>query len=314
MRQTVVIEVVGKVLPIILLIMIGIGFKRWQFLQPGTVVELKKIVINVGLPALLFMAFANVPLNRDTLLISVTIFASMALMFGVGFVIKRVVKSNNRYLPAYFTSFETGMIGYSLYATTFGQEHLFKLAIVDLGGFIFMFFVLMGFLQQGSGERVHFGNILRSLATSPIVISVFVGIVLSTSGVLDLMKQQAVTNGILDLIGMLGSLTVPLICIAIGYELQLQGKGMGKPLAMAVTRMALWLVVAAMISVWLIDRTLDLDKGYQLAVYTMLILPPSFGVPIFIPESEKANKQLLLQAISIHIVLAILVFMVIASL
>jgi predicted permease len=149
--------------------------------------------------------------------------------------------------------------------------------------------------------------------TSPIVIAVAIGIVLASTGLLATMQQHALSGGVLSFVKMLGGLTVPLICLSIGYDLQIDWANIRKPIAMAFTRLALWLVLAYGISLFIIDRYLHLDSTYQLAVFTMLVLPPSFGLPIFIPETERANKQLLLQAISIHILLAIATFMVIAA-
>jgi hypothetical protein len=111
----------------------------------------------------------------------------------------------------------------------------------------------------------------------------------------------------------LGGLTVPIICLVIGYELHIDFATMARPLAMAVTRLALWLGLAWLVTTFVVDGWLHLDHGFKLAVYTMFLLPPSFGMPIFIPEEEGENRQLILQGISIHLILSIVTFIVISS-
>jgi predicted permease len=307
------LEVIAKVLPILLLIGLGHVLKRIKLIQPGTIAELKKVVINVFLPALLFMAFTKVTMTKDYLMIFITVLAALSLMFGVGFAVKKLVRSENRALPAFYTSFETGMIGYSLYVAMYGQENMFKLAVVDLGGFVFMFFVVMSYLQSGAGQGFSLARVLKGIVTAPIVIAVAIGLLLSATGALNYMQTHALTQAPLTLIQMLGSVTVPVICLVIGYELHIELGSVARPLAMAVSRLALWLGLAWLVSTFVIDQWLGLDKGFQLAVYTMFLLPPSFGVPIFIPEAERESRQFILQGVSIHLILSIVAFIVISS-
>ena len=307
------IAVIAKVLPILLLIAVGHLLKRMKLVQPSTIAELKKLVINLFLPALLFMAFTTVTLTKDYFMIFITVFMAMSLMFGVGFAVKKLVRSNNRVLPAFYTSFETGMVGYSLYVATYGQENMYKLAIVDLGGFVFMFFVLMSFLQRGAGERFRISTTIRGIVKAPIVIAVAIGLLLSSIGALNWMAKHALTQAPLTLIQLLGGLTVPIICLVIGYELHIELGSIAPPLALAVSRLALWLGLAWLVSTFVIDQWLQLDKGFQLAEYTMFLLPPSFGVPIFIPEEERESRQLILQGVSIHLLLSIGAFILLTS-
>ena len=46
------------------------------------------------------------------------------------------------------TAFEVGMLGYAIYGGVFGQENLYRLAIVDLGQVLFVLFVLATVLTR----------------------------------------------------------------------------------------------------------------------------------------------------------------------
>ena len=54
------LESVSKVLPVILLFLLGMLLNRRQFMRPATMADLKNLVIKITLPAALFLACAVV--------------------------------------------------------------------------------------------------------------------------------------------------------------------------------------------------------------------------------------------------------------
>ena len=62
---------------------------------------------------------------------------------------------------------------------------------------------------------------------------------------------------------------MPIICIAIGSELKINPKGIGGPLLATVSRMVLLLGMAYAINEIVIDRLLNLDNIFKIALYTM---------------------------------------------
>ena len=100
-----------------------------------------------------------------------------------------------------------------------------------------------------------------------------------------------------------------MICLVIGYELKLF-QGIGKPLLTAVIRIALLLGLAFIINTFVIDRILNLDHTFKIALYTMFILPPSFAIPIFMDDREEQSKQFILNTISVGIILTLIAYMI----
>ena len=129
-------EVIIKALPVILLILLGVFLRRTQIIKKTTADDLKKIVVNIALPATLFLTFAGTAFQSNYLWIFVCVFAVCILMLSAGIGFKKVLSPDNKYYPALFAGFEAGMMGYALYTSFFGAENTYKFAIIDVGQII----------------------------------------------------------------------------------------------------------------------------------------------------------------------------------
>ena len=73
------LESVSKVLPVILLFLLGMLLNRRQFMRPATMADLKNLVIKITLPAALFLAFSRVSLEPRHLIIVGVMFGACVL-------------------------------------------------------------------------------------------------------------------------------------------------------------------------------------------------------------------------------------------
>lgn len=122
-----------------------------------------------------------------------------------------------------------------------------------------------------------------------------------------------VTGAVTDTLKLLGSLTQPLICIVIGYELRIQARNIRIPLVTVLLRMGILIGLAFLINTFLIDKALHLDKSFQLAVYTMFLLPPPFVIPIYMSDSAEKEKEVVLAAVSLHVLFSLAAFVILVS-
>lgn len=299
--------ILSKVLPVIILIIFGSIIRKIGFIDQNTVSGLKKIAVNVTLPAALFLTFAKTTFESRYMLIFLSVFLVCIVMLLLGTVFKKLFKQSNIYYPTIFSGFETGMMGYSLFAVVYGSANIFKLAIIDLGQVVFVFFVLVSYLQKLNGKSSNVKQLAVSFIKSPVILSVILGITLSFMGDFNSISSP-VLNSVFETLRLLSEMTMPIICIAIGYELKINLKGIGGPLIATVLRMLLLLGIAFAINEIIIDRLLNLDNTFKIALYTMFLLPPPFVIPIYMDEKEEQNKQFILNTISISIILSLLAF------
>ena len=305
MRDT--FEILSKVLPVIILIILGGFLRKAKFIGQNTISEFKKIVVNITLPATLFLTFAKTTFESRYIMIFISVFLVCIIMLLLGTVIKKQLKLSNKYYPAIFSGFETGMMGYSLYAVVYGSANIYKLALIDLGQVVFVFFVLVSYLQKLNGRSANAKELTISFIKSPVILSIILGITVSFMGDFSSISSPVI-NSIFETLRLLSEMTMPLICIAIGYELKINLKGIGGPLLATVIRMVILLGMAYAINEIVIDRLLDLDNTFKIALYTMFLLPPPFVIPIYMDEKEEENKQFILNTLSISIILSLIAF------
>jgi len=282
-------EVISRVVPIILLFAVGYVFRRTGFLAPRTAAELKKLVANVTLPALMLRAFMSLDPGGGELLLAAMMFG-LCLLLLAGSRLIMGAAGRGRDIRAFMVSgFEAGMLGYALFMSVFGDESLAVFASVDLGQVLFVFIVLMPILLARTGAdsteregRSVVAEALRRVIASPVVWSIVVGLVLGILGrALDVDPQPfAPIGGFLEI---LGNLTVPLIALAIGYELSFRRDLLGRAVLFVLVRKAVLLGLAV-----LLVRILPVDNALTpYAFMTMLLLPPPFVVTLAARDDEQ---------------------------
>jgi len=303
-----IVEILSKVLPVIILIIFGGFLRKTRFIEQNTVSGLKKIAVNITLPATLFLTFAKTSFESRYIIVFALVFLVCIIMLLLGEATKRLLKQSNKYYPAIFSGFETGMMGYSLFAVVYGSANIYKLALIDLGQVIFVFFVLVSYLQKLNGKSANAKELTLSFIKTPVILSILFGITVSFLGGISSVSSPVV-DALFETLRLLSEMTMPIICIAIGYELKINIKEIGGPLLAIVLRMVLHLGMAYAINEIVIDRLLNLDNTFKIALYTMFLLPPPFVIPVYMDEKEEKNKQFILNTISISIILSLLAFM-----
>jgi len=311
--MTQIYEVMIKALPVILLILLGILLRRTQLIKKPTVDDLKKIVVSIALPSTLFLTFAGTTFQSNYLWIFVCVFSVCIIMLFAGLGLQKIISPDNKYYPALFAGFEAGMMGYALFTSFFGAQNTYKFAIIDVGQVVFVFFILVAFLQRQSGEKASAVKLVKGFLLSPIILSIVLGILIGSTGFFAAVSAYKITGAFTDTLKLLGSMTQPLICIVIGYELHMQARGILKPLITVLLRMGILLGIAFLLNTFLIDKALHLDKSFQLAVYTMFLLPPPFVIPIYMGDTAERQKPMILNTISLHVLCSLAAFVILVS-
>ena len=209
------ISVLQTALPVFLALMLGMLCRSKGFLSREGVDALKKVVLNITLPAVLFQAFATTQYTVDTLILPVTMFGICCLALALGFLITKLSGNQSRLSPFLASGFEAGMLGYALFALLFPGESASRFAILDLGQTLFVFTLYKVLL---SGKR-DWRAIGRDMLTSPILWAVAAGVVTGASG---LYQALGSVSGILDSVaGFISAPTGMIILLTVGYDLVL---------------------------------------------------------------------------------------------
>jgi hypothetical protein len=301
-------EIVSRILPVLFLLLLGYWIRRSAFLSEEAVGALQKLVVNLALPAVLFTSFLDIELQATTLAVSAIPFAICLLLLGLGFLIKPRVAPAHPYFPLLMTGFEYGMLGISLFGAAYGVEQIGYIAVVDLGHELFIWFVLLAFLlREREGIRdvkVLVGRFLRS----PVILAILTGILFNALGARDLLHDFFLTAAVIATFDFLGSLTIPLILIIIGYGIRLNRSGLREAWPVPVLRLVLLIPLALLLNALVLRDLLDLSPYFTTAFFTLLILPPPFIIPLYIDEDLEDEKRYVNNVLTLHTLVSITLF------
>ena len=294
------VSVLQTALPVFLALMLGMLCRSKGFLSREGVDALKKVVLNITLPAVLFQAFATTQYTVDTLILPVTMFGICCLALALGFLITKLSGNQSRLSPFLASGFEAGMLGYALFALLFPGESASRFAILDLGQTLFVFTLYKVLL---SGKR-DWRAIGRDMLTSPILWAVAAGVVTGASG---LYQALGSVSGILDSVtGFISAPTGMIILLTVGYDLVLGDipwKKTAGAIAMRLGVMVVCLGVLLGLNRWVLGGAI-----FPGAAILMVLLPPPYVIPVF--ADEPAERVQIASALSALTLVTIVLFAV----
>jgi len=292
-----------SIVPVFALLTLGVIFRRTQFLTKATIDQFKKVIVNFSLPSLLFLAFFEVSLTGDGLFLLGLIFASCALVLILGYGISSRLFPGKRTAPFLFSGFEAGMLGYALYLALFGQKNLGVFAATDLGQVLFVFLVLVPLLKRNSGQTETLIQTLTNAVRSPIIGAIALGLVAGAINRGIAYEGSAIFLSLTAVLSFLGSLTVPLVTISVGYTLVVDPSRMSSAFSITFLRLLVNGVLAWILTGLIGRGVIGLPTEYIPAVWVMFLLPPPFVIPAFLKSDEIEEEGFASAVLSTHTVL-----------
>lgn len=275
------ITLIETALPVFLALFMGALCRKKNFITRDGVDTLKKVVINLTLPFVLFDAFATAEYSLKSLVIPVIVFTLCCVALVLGFLIIKVFKVNSKLSPYLASGFEAGMLGFALFALLFPNESISKFAMLVLGQELFVFTLYKSMLTGKTGLKA----ICKDVTTSPTLIAVLIGIVFGATGLYDLLGGWGV-GGIIDSVtSFISAPTGMIILLTVGFDLVIREIPWKKTAGMIAMRLG---VMGALLGVViLINRTLLGGMIFEGAAILLFILPPPYVIPIFADEPEE---------------------------
>lgn len=299
-----VISVLATALPVFIALALGMLCRSRNFLSREGISALKKLVVNITLPAVLLNAFATAEYSVSTILIPVVIFAASTMALFLGKLIAKIFKLKSRLAPFLATGFEVGMIGYALFALLFPHKGSSALAIVDVGHTLFVF-TLYKILLSGKADVK---AIVKDMVTTPILWALFAGVILGATGLYGKMAELGVSKVLDSVTNFVAAPTGMVILLTIGYDLVLKEIPWKKTAGLIAMR--IFTMVVLLLAVLAVNKYLLGGIIFPGAVVLMCILPPPYVIPVFSDEPEERVQ--LSSALSAMTLLTVLFFAVLS--
>ncbi len=293
--------------------MLGIGavFRQKKLLTAKGIADIKALIINVCLPAVIFTAFYNADYNAGTAVITAVIFAVMLAALFLGFLFKKIFKSKMESMPFLNTGMESGMLGYALFTLLFGAENLGAFAVIDFGQEIFIFTVFMTLLSLKNGKTQTIKRALKNILTAPPFLAIIAGVAVGASGLGEILDSTEAGDVILSTVSFLSAPISALILLVVGYGIEFSPSGLKASFASILLRI---LTVFALY--WLtrsiLNAIIPANPIMDWALLIFFILPPPFVIPIFIRKEDE--QSYISTTLSVYSMLSIAAFIVIAFL
>ena len=125
--------VITKLLPIIILILIGFYIQQINFLKRESISDMKRLVINVALPAVLFNSFANMEFGAEHLGLIAVVIVIQYIVYNISLGLNQISFLSNPLLP--FTTSGSAYFLWTvpLFVAISGIENSGEAVVVGLG-------------------------------------------------------------------------------------------------------------------------------------------------------------------------------------
>lgn len=237
------IQIVGALVPVFLVILIGYGLTRFRFATPDDWSHAERVVYFVLFPALIMSSIANADLSGLPILpFAATLILTLAITASLLSILRRTLGARlGLQGPAYSSVYQgslrwNGFVALAAVAVVFGDRGVAvaALAIAIMVPILNVMSVIA--LTRHAGRDVpNIGNILKTIARNPLIISSLTGLALNISGI-----------GLPDPLGatasLIGRAALPIGLLAVGAGLDLKAVASNKGLVVLACSFKLILV------------------------------------------------------------------------
>ncbi len=287
-------EIISKVIPILLLISLGYFIRTKNMLKDQSIDDIKKLIINISLPSILFITFLNMEFKVEYLLVFVIVFLMLAMLYFIGILLNKINLITHPLLPFVITGCTFGLLGISLYETVFGAENLEKISILGVGHELFMWIFFFNAIKMRFNNERFSIETIKNIFRSPLVLSIVFGLAFNILGFGQAFLENTFLKGIYTVLQYLGNIATPFILIIVGFGLKFNKKYMKQSAILVSIRYIAMFIVGYTLKFLLIDRIIPNDRLFDYGFFTFLILPPPYSLTIFVGQyATDENKELI---------------------
>lgn len=207
------------ILPPILVFLLGYLLKRIKIIPENGGAFLLRLVFYIALPALIFLSILNLDLSLNLLKIPLIAVLVSLLSFVVIFVVSKFFHLDQSTLGVFIigpTLLNTSL-SIPFILAVFGDEGLALISMFILGNSVVIFTFVYG-LACFFGKRKYSPlTLLQKFIVFPILWGIIIALILNLNGL-------SLPGVLVDLLQILGDLTIPLLMLALGAHLNFKFK------------------------------------------------------------------------------------------
>lgn len=303
-------EGLTKIVPILFMLVMGFVLQIRDLVDEKTMHNLKKGVLNIALPAVLFIAFKDMDLRKEYFLVSFIVFLMMNSFLFAGMLINKIFRIDNIVLPFIVTSFAFGLLGIPLYGSVYGIENVGILSVFGIGNEFFAWFIYVTLIKQKLNGEKFSRETVKNFIKSPIILAIIGGILINVLGFQQWIDKVFILKGLELTLSSLALMTTPLILIIVGYGIKLEKIYMKKAFQFLFLRLLVILAIGYLVKLLVFNPLLgEGSQMFNMAYFTYLILPPPFMLALFVSEySTEENAAVTNNTIVLSTITCVILF------
>jgi len=295
------------IVPLIVLLIIGVIFRYKKIISPQGINDIRAIIINICLPAIIFSAFYKVEYNMNLAVMTAVIFSvNLGLLF-LGFAANKLFRINKIVMPFLTAGFETGMIGYPLFALLFGSENLGYYAAMDFGHCIFVFSICWTFIRIKNDPETKVLKTLKNTVTMPPILAMIAGVIFGITGLGRIIDNSDIGGIISSLISFMSAPAAALVLIVIGYGIEISRTILKIAIKTILTRIVLILALGLLTYI-VLNMLIPMNYLAKWAYIIFFIMPPAFGISIMHKKEE--DQKYMATTLSIYSLISFIVYLI----
>ncbi len=303
-----VTDILSTVLPVVVMLFAGMVLRSRNILSREGIDALKKVVVNITLPAVLIGAFATTSYTVMDIIIPLVMFIICLAGWGLGRLFTNIFHVSSWSVPFLTTGFEAGMLGYALFNMLYGSDNTADFARIDLGQVLFVFTLYKLLIGMQKKQGVDTQKLVREMVVSPTIIAIVVGVILGASGLYKALEPSGISDVFDSCVDFVSAPTGAIILLTIGYDLVIFDIPWIDAGKVVILRFFIMFLLRT-VFVFILNAIMPGSKLVY-AANVMFILPPPFVLPVFADDAD--SRVYISSILSLSTIVSIIGFAVLA--
>lgn len=212
------LKLIETILAIIIMVFLGYGMRRSGLLKYGDAKSLNKIVVNLAIPSLIFMALYRIDISVIPSLIPIPLICILIGIFSglIAYLwgkMKGYSKKTRWSIMLPVIMLNSGFLGYPIALGVFGVNGLVRAIFYDLGSILVFIGLGIILLASFGGSK---GDVLKRALLFPPLWGIILGLMANYF-------NFPIGFVLSDVLTFLSGAAIPLIMISLGLSMELKG-------------------------------------------------------------------------------------------